>query len=552
MVWTVILLTGLPFAETADARTTAPPSPSPSPKATATGTCSGKAQKARGLNPTPETWCEPSPGTWAQDPASPAKNLQQPADKDGCGFLDVGCKTKKAVNGWLADMLNSAKRPVLEFVAATALGTPEIDSASMRRVREVWGVSQTIANTCFVLLVTVAGVLLMAGQCVPGELSPKELLPRLVLAFAAANLSLIVIGYGISVANALARCFLESGPEKITVHGLATTLDSGLLTNVTSGGAFMLLVGLVVIALAVCVAFIYVMRLAITMVLISAAPLALMFHALPMTDGLARLWWRGITGILAIQDCQSLVLVTAFHVLLTEPADGDGIVLGIPSKNDLLDLLLAIGLLMVLIRIPGWVARTVWRPAQPRLLGQLIKTFVLYRGIGALLGKAGKGAAARSVRRPPSRPGPTKPRRLDGGEPAQLIPPRNRDDSGPPSPPINLRKTPPNAQSSPDGPPSERGGDVRPERDRNGKQGRATQLALPVRIPGKPGAKRPVQLALPIHATRVPRPPTPPPPPVRPRVRSRQLMFPGMPKRPAPPRQLTLRLDPPKKPRRTR
>lgn len=530
-VWTVVLLTGSAFAETAGARTTAPPSPSPSPHATATG---------------------PYTGTGAKDPTSPDTNLQQPADKDDCGFVDVACRAKKAVNGWFADMLNSAKRPVMEFVAATALGTPEIDSASMRRVREVWAISQTIANTCFVLLVTVAGVLLMAGQSLSGELAPKELLPRLVLAFAAANLSLVFVGYGISVANALARCFLESGPEKITVHGLATTLDSGLLTNVTSGGAFMLLVGLVVIALAVCVAFVYVMRLAITMVLISAAPLALMFHALPMTDGLARLWWRGITGILAIQVCQSLVLVTAFHVLLTEPADGDGILFGIPSTNDLLDLLLAIGLLMVLIRIPGWVARTVWRPAQPRLLGRLIKTFLIYRGIGALLGRAGKGAAIRSVRRPPNRPDPTKPRRLDGRRPRQLLPSPRPDDSAPPSPLINLRKTPPDAQSTPDGPPSERGGDLRPHLDRKGEQGRATQLALPIRIPSEPGAKRPVQLALPIHVSRVPRPPRPPSPPVRPRVRSRQLMFPGMPKRPAAPRQLTLRLDPPKSSRRSR
>jgi len=142
--------------------------------------------------------------------------------------------------------------------------------------------------------------------------------------------------------------------------------------------------------LALIVAFIYVARLAITMVLIAAAPLALMFHALPMTDGIARLWWRGITGMLAIQVCQSLVLVSALQVLFADTKD-EGPFHGVPTtKQDLIDVLLVICLLWVMIRIPSWVARTIWRSAQPRMLGQLVRSFLVYRTVGAAFSTVGR------------------------------------------------------------------------------------------------------------------------------------------------------------------
>ncbi|MFB4317633.1 hypothetical protein [Actinomadura sp. 21ATH] len=436
------------------------------------------------------------------------------------------------MNDWLQELIEAAARPVFNMLGSTVLGTPELKSQDMARARQLWGVSQTIANTCFVLVVSAAGILIMAGQSLPGELTPRQLLPRVVLAFLAANLSLTLLGYGVSLANSLAQAFLDGGPEKIDARVLADTLVGSVLTSVATGGAFLPLVALVVIGLAVCVAFIYVARLAITMVLVAIAPLALMFHALPMTDGLARFWWRGISGILAIQVCQALVLVTAVQLLFTETKDTSGDFAGVPTKNDLTDLLLAICLLWVLIRIPAWVARTIWRPAQPRMLVQMAKTFLLYRGVGALMGKVGrpsalgKGAGQRASR------GGAVP--IGSGN-------RKRRRPGPYS-------TNPRSPSSPQGPSPSGGSETTPT-----PGGRPVQLTLPIPhdFEAKPAAKkRPVQLALPIPAPRVPVRPAPPPLPARPAVRSRQLMFPGMPKRPVPHRQMVLRLDPPKQNRR--
>jgi hypothetical protein len=79
------------------------------------------------------------------------------------------------------------------------------------------------------------------------------------------------------------------------------------------------------------------------------------------------------------------------------------------------------------------------------------------------------------------------------------------------------------------------------------------QMSLPIPATGKTGMRRPTQLALPVPVTRVPRP-APSSGGVgaggRAGVRSRQLMLPGMPRRPVPRRQLTLWTDPPKNRRR--
>jgi hypothetical protein len=313
-----------------------------------------------------------------------------------CGFTDVGCMAQQAINGWFRELVRSGANSVLSFLSTTVLGTPEIGSPEMDRAEEIWGTSQKIANTCFVLLITIAGVTLMAGQSLPGELAVKDLLPRVLVAFLCANLSLVLVGYCISFANGLAEAFLSAGHNSVDPKQVGVVIANGVLATIATQGLFYILISLVVVVLAVCVAFIYVMRLAITMVLIAAAPIALMFHALPMTEGIARLWWRGMVGMLAIQVCQALVFVTALQLLLAGDSAEVGQQWAIPpDKSDLIDLLLIIGLLMVMIRIPSWVARTIWQPAQPRMLGQLFRSLVVYRTIGGLANALGNGRGAR-------------------------------------------------------------------------------------------------------------------------------------------------------------
>ncbi|WP_396454663.1 AAA family ATPase [Actinomadura sp.] len=130
------------------------------------------------------------------DPGDDGTSDEGQEEEDDCGWVDVGCHTKEAITGWFRSLAKSALKPVLGFLASTQLATPEIGSSSMSQAEQIWATSRTIANTCFVLLVLIAGVLLMAGQTFSGVAAPGQTIVRLVAAFTAMNTSLILIGYG--------------------------------------------------------------------------------------------------------------------------------------------------------------------------------------------------------------------------------------------------------------------------------------------------------------------------------------------------------------------
>jgi hypothetical protein len=69
----------------------------------------------------------------------------------------------------------------------------------------------------------------------------------------------------------------------------------------STGGVFLLMLGLAVALGLVAVLLTYVVRVFLTVALIAGAPIAPMFHALPQTDGIARWWWRTFAACLAIQ-----------------------------------------------------------------------------------------------------------------------------------------------------------------------------------------------------------------------------------------------------------
>ena len=121
------------------------------------------------------------------------------------------------------------------------------------------------------------------------------------------------------------------------------------------------------------------------MLLVAAAPLALVGHALPQTEGLARLWWRAVGGLFAIQLGQSLVLICALKIFFTPQGSGT---LGLSASGGLVDVLVAICLLWVLVRIPAWVSRAVFGSSRSGGLGKAVKFAVIYKvaraGLAAL------------------------------------------------------------------------------------------------------------------------------------------------------------------------
>jgi hypothetical protein len=118
----------------------------------------------------------------------------------------------------------------------------------------------------------------------------------------------------------------------------------------------------------------YVVRVALLVLLVVAAPLALACHALPQTEELAQWWWRALAACLGVQIGQSLALITALRVFFQ--ADRAQVV-GLGGGR-LVDLLVAVCLLWLLVRIPAWAGRMVFAGRPSTLVG-VAKSYVVYR-----------------------------------------------------------------------------------------------------------------------------------------------------------------------------
>ena len=67
----------------------------------------------------------------------------------------------------------------------------------------MWATSLAIADACYVLLVLIGGIIVMSHETLQTSYSAKEIAPRIVLGFVAANLSMVLISRAVTIANGL-------------------------------------------------------------------------------------------------------------------------------------------------------------------------------------------------------------------------------------------------------------------------------------------------------------------------------------------------------------
>src|SRR5512133_3260800 len=265
------------------------------------------------------------------------------------GLFDVAGRIRAAVNGWLRDLVASAIDPAVDLAARSVLATPNL-AAPGGRVRELWGMAVGLANAGYALLVCAGGVLLMTNETLQARYTIKDVAPRLVVGMVASNTSLLLVGFGIQLTNALSRALLGPGVDP---HQARATLKAVLVPPLDGANTLLLVAGVVVVVLALVLAASYVVRVAVLVALTVAAPLALACHVLPHTEGLARWWWRAVAACLAVPVAQSLALICALRVFFHSDQDR---LLGLGTAR-LVDLLVAVCLLWLLARIPTWAAR---------------------------------------------------------------------------------------------------------------------------------------------------------------------------------------------------
>ncbi len=482
------------------------------------------------VSPDPQTPVDPQPRPDPRTPVDPPSPVypgtgtphDYPSEGD-CGVTNISGCVAEAVDGVFRRLVTSALNPLLNLVSHTLLTTPDL--TALPHVRQMWDSSWQLVLALYVLVVMGAGVLLMVRETLQTRWSWRELAPRLVIGFVAGALSMALATGAIRFANALAEALSGNGVDADSAAAALRQLtDTG-----PTGGIFMLLLGVALVVILVVLMVAYVVRIAITVMLVIAAPLALMCHALPGFESIARWWWRSFGACLAIQVVQSLILITSLRVFLTP---GDWWFFG-PNSQGMVDQIIAIALMGILVKTPFWLL-SVLRIGQGRTLaGSIVRSYITYKTLGALKGTrtaaTSKRAAAKSAiaRRPPRPADPYA--RVRATRDGQLMLPLEG---------VHRVKRQPNPAA---GQPTSRSTPA-PTRTPRGKQ-LAFDFDLPATSdpyrgirPGRGG-----QYPLPIPVAKVRRP-TPPPEPTTPAVAKRA------PAGSARGRQLSFDFDPPAAP----
>ncbi|HEX5494647.1 MAG TPA: hypothetical protein VFX70_08765 [Mycobacteriales bacterium] len=355
---------------------TPPPTPTPGPSGSVPPILIAPGE------PTPS----PSAGAPGNAPGLPGK-------QDRPGFFDLGGKIREAIDEWFRNLVVSALNPILRLLGRTVLSTPDV--TTQPRIRAYWSVTAGIANVSYVLLVLAGGAVVMAKETLQTRYALKQVAPRIVVGFIAANASLSIAHEAIGFANALSAALLGDGLDP---DSTAATLEALLLNPLNNSGIFLTLLGLVAVVLAIVLLVTYLIRVVLVILLIAAAPIALACHATPYTEGLTRLWWRAGAGLLLVQLGQSLTFIVALRIFFTNPAAGP--TLGVSAGGTLVNFLVTCCLFYVLARIPAWVSRQVFTAGRGSMVGSLVKYAAISTGMSAL---PGSGLSIGSLRRP--RPG---------------------------------------------------------------------------------------------------------------------------------------------------
>lgn len=374
--WLLVLATVLTVCTAAAGVVAAQPAPTPATPAPPTATTPQPGPAAP--NPAPGAPVRP-----ATPPAQPTPAPATPGDPAGggtgseggepeCGVTHIRGCVQAAIDGFFQRLVDSAINPLLDLLSEHLLTTP--DPATLPRIGELWSQSWQLVLTTYGLLVVAAGIVLMTREVLQTRWGVRDLAPRLVVGFGAGAMSMLIATQAIRLANALATALAGGNLETNS----ASTALREMARSAGFQGIFATLLRTVLVIALVVLLVGYVVRVAITVVLLAGAPLALMCHALPATEAVARWWWRGFGACLAIQVVQSLVLITATKVFLSPGGWG---FFG-PNRAGLVNLIVGLALVGILIKVPFWLLSTLRIGHGGSFVGTVARGYVLYKTFG--------------------------------------------------------------------------------------------------------------------------------------------------------------------------
>ncbi|MFJ9710821.1 hypothetical protein [Streptomyces sp. NPDC101234] len=269
-------------------------------------------------------------------------------------FLDIPGMIVNAITSFLGMLIEQIMKPVREFLADTLLATPDVTRQA--DIKRLWAAMLGITTGIYVLFVTAGGITVMGYETVQSRYAIRQIAPRLLLGMIAAATSLTVMGKAISLSNAMAHAIMTTDMSDAG-QGMVERVLPFALFGVAGLKLYLLILAIVMIALVLAVLIGFLVRVAVIALLAVAAPLMLACHAHPLTDPVARLWWRGLAGCMAIQLAQSTAFILALKLFFAPGAT----TLGIAHSDQLGTMLAGVALFWVLFKIPGWTLQVVLR-----------------------------------------------------------------------------------------------------------------------------------------------------------------------------------------------
>jgi hypothetical protein len=330
-------------------------------------------------------------------------------------------------DGWIKDLVNGLINGVINWITSGSMAAlnwvlsllnndvfHSPDMSSLPQVMYMSSRAQLAANAAMTLVVMIVGLIAMTHGTPQDRQSLKEMLPRVVIGYAMANMAgpifRLVIGAGNAVTAALGGGTFNDQDSfnaiKRTVTDVTSDPVSAIMALVLRELALWMLVFVVVTWLG---------RLSVLLIVAATAPAALVCHAIPFAEPVARIWWKSLLSCLAVQILQAVTLHMAVASLLVPSANLPA--LGLPhDPTGLFNMLITCFLLWMVIKIPKWVTRN-FGGATSRagsVLGSIVRLVVVQqllgavglRGGGKLLGRragaAAPAGAAGGGFRPPS------------------------------------------------------------------------------------------------------------------------------------------------------
>jgi hypothetical protein len=247
-----------------------------------------------------------------------------------------------AVNGFIQNIVESSTKPVTDGVLTMLTTTPEL--LTNATIVKFWLIMLGITDALFVLVIALIGLQLMSSSTFGfDEIDFKHLLPRMGLAFLGANVSLFLADYAVKTANALVSGVISA------TGGLNRAWIENAIRIENLGNDYLPLITLIFLLLFLMVSIVlllmYISRLIVIALGAVLSPFVFLLWTMPKTADFAEM---------AVKSYFVSVFMIFIHVVTIQLA-GSFLTLPEQTNNSLISIAVAIGLLLTLLKIPGFL-----------------------------------------------------------------------------------------------------------------------------------------------------------------------------------------------------